>query len=108
MAAQWTLEKVAGEAWTLRRDSPKTAFNVHVWNEGDAGAAGTVRLPASHERLDVVAGDSIDVEGVSVGCEVIIDWVEGDRRLAARARIRESTQVVTLLRKDATPFARGW
>lgn len=105
-AAQWRFEKVTDTLWTLRRDSPKTAFNLHVWSEGDAEKAGTIHVVHWNERLDVRSGELIDVDGVSTGAVVVIDWVEGERRVAVRTRIRDSTQMVDIVRKDLTSFRR--
>lgn len=103
-AAQWTLEQITGDEWTIRRDSPRAAFSLHVWEEGDGHRHPEVAISEYIRRGDVAAGQSVRVKGIRPNTEVRLDWVERDKRLAARVLVRDGMSKIVLTRADAHRF----
>lgn len=104
-SAQWTLELVNGDEWTVRRDSPLTAFALHMYDIGDGSRAPEVIVIDYFDRMDIHSGEEVHITGVRAGMELRLDWVEGSARLASRSLIREGTSKVVIVRRDTRLYA---
>jgi hypothetical protein len=103
-SAQWTLEHVKDDEWTLRRDSPRTAFTLNVYEFGDGSGPPNVKVTDYLRRMDIKPGMEVNISGVIRGTEVRLDWVEGDARLATRVLVREGVTKLVIVRRDTREY----
>jgi len=99
--AQWTLERVHGSDWTLRRDSRRVALSVRIWEESN-GMPGTVHFTEGFgdSGNDLGRGDQLNATGLAPGVVALVGWIENDRRQMARVLVRDSADRIEILRKD--------